>query len=144
MERNRKKITVLGSANLDTFLFVDRMPDIGETISADNMVTSCGGKGANQAVTIGKLGYDCDFVGQVGNDSAGKTIVEEMRKYNVNVDSIKIISHVPTGQAFVFSFKNKNNSIILSGGANTEWKENNFSELSESLAKSMIINIIIE
>ena len=52
MDGGRNKITVLGSANFDTFLFVDRMPEMGETISADGLITACGGKGANQALTI--------------------------------------------------------------------------------------------
>jgi ribokinase len=136
---NKKKITILGSANFDTFLFVDRLPEMGETISADGLITACGGKGANQAVAVGKLGYECDFVGQVGNDAAGKKIIEEMARYNVNVGkSIKILDTVPTGQAFVFSFKNKNNSIIIAGGANVEWKENDLEVLRQSLQKSRI------
>lgn len=140
----RKKITILGSANFDTFLFVDRLPEMGETISADGLLTACGGKGANQAVTVGKLGYDCDFVGQVGNDAAGLKIKEEMARYNVNVEkSIKILDNVPTGQAFVFSFKNKNNSIIIAGGANVEWKDNDLEVMRESLKKSNLKNSLI-
>ena len=75
MEEKRNAITVLGSVNHDYFFVVDRLPAVGETLSAKSMMSCCGGKGANQASTIGKQNYKVNFVAQVGSDSAMKRIL---------------------------------------------------------------------
>jgi hypothetical protein len=64
----KKKICVLGSANVDYFVYVHHIPVPGETIQATRYMTANGGKGANQAVAVGKLSGYCAFIGQVGKD----------------------------------------------------------------------------
>ena len=128
------KITVLGSVNWDTFVFVERPPEVGETITASGLKTACGGKGANQAVTIGKQGYIVDFVGQFGSDPLKEVIHAQMKKDNVNLDNTKVVDGLPTGQAYILSFPNKDNSIIVVGGANMDWSGNNLEGLKESIA----------
>lgn len=66
----RKKICVLGSANADHFLYVKKIPAVGETIQANRYFTANGGKGANQAVAVGNLAGHSYFLGQVGSDDA--------------------------------------------------------------------------
>lgn len=44
MEQSHKKILVLGSANLDIFMKVERAPLIGETISSSCLEKAIGGK----------------------------------------------------------------------------------------------------
>jgi ribokinase len=61
---------VLGSANADHFLYVKKIPAVGETIQSNRYFTANGGKGANQAVAVGKLAGFSYFLGQVGNDDA--------------------------------------------------------------------------
>ncbi len=135
---NKNKITVLGSANYDSFIFVERPPEMGETISANSFKTACGGKGANQAVTIGKLGYNVDFVGQFGTDPVAGVIKTEMKNNNVNLDKASDLEEVSTGQAFILSFPNKDNSIIIIGGANMDWSKNNLNSLRQSLSTCII------
>jgi ribokinase len=130
---NNNKITVLGSANYDYFLSVDRIPEVGETISARSLKTACGGKGANQAAAIGKLGHPVNFVSQIGSDSSGKTIFDELSSYSVELKYSKTVDNLSTGQAFIFSFPNHDNSIIIVGGANMEWSQNNLDTIKESL-----------
>lgn len=65
-----KKICVLGSANADHFLYVKNIPARGETIQSQRYFTANGGKGANQAVAVGKLAGTALFLGQVGDDDA--------------------------------------------------------------------------
>jgi ribokinase len=66
----RKKICILGSANADHFLYVKKIPAVGETIQSQRYFTANGGKGANQAVAVGKLAGAALFLGQVGDDDA--------------------------------------------------------------------------
>lgn len=139
---NKSKITVLGSANYDIFIFVERPPEMGETISANKLTNACGGKGANQAVTVGKLGYNVDFVGQFGGDPAGGILKQEMQSYNVNLDKTKTLNNISSGQAFIFSYPNKDNSIVIVGGANMDWSKNDLAALKESLSNCKCILII--
>ena len=83
MEKNSKfynkdkKILVLGSANLDVFMKVQKAPEKGETISASTLEKAIGGKGCNTAIALGKLGFNVEFFGQLGNDSAKDEILKK-------------------------------------------------------------------
>uniref|UniRef100_M8CE76 Carbohydrate kinase PfkB domain-containing protein n=1 Tax=Aegilops tauschii TaxID=37682 RepID=M8CE76_AEGTA len=48
-------IVVVGSANADIYVEVDRLPLVGETVAASGGHTLAGGKGANQAACGGRL-----------------------------------------------------------------------------------------
>lgn len=66
MESSR--ICILGSANVDYFVYLNHIPVPGETIQAEKVMLANGGKGANQAVAAAKLAGKSTFVGQVGKD----------------------------------------------------------------------------
>lgn len=52
----KKKLVVMGSLNWDVFLKMNRMPEVGETLDADDEVLKAfGGKGANQAIAASRL-----------------------------------------------------------------------------------------
>ncbi|HSI74097.1 MAG TPA: PfkB family carbohydrate kinase, partial [Fimbriimonas sp.] len=63
------RVNVVGSANMDLVVRTVRFPLPGETILGAEFSTFPGGKGANQAVAIGKLGGNPLFVGKLGQDS---------------------------------------------------------------------------
>ncbi|MBN2260496.1 MAG: ribokinase, partial [Clostridiales bacterium] len=50
-----KKIIVIGSLNMDLVTRVKLTPKIGETVLGNGLEKIPGGKGANQAVAIGRL-----------------------------------------------------------------------------------------
>ena len=58
----RKRIVVVGSVNLDLVCSVEHIPRAGETISGSRFEIFYGGKGANQAVAIARLGYPVSMV----------------------------------------------------------------------------------
>ncbi|XP_057515933.1 ribokinase isoform X1 [Amaranthus tricolor] len=111
-------LVVVGSANADIYVEIDRLPKEGETISAKSGQTLAGGKGANQAVCGGKLSYPTYFVGQVGEDAHGKLITEALQGGGVYLDHLRNVSGAPTGHAVVMLQSDGQNSIIIVGGAN--------------------------
>ena len=75
---SKGKICILGSANGDIFLKVNRLPQLGETISSSEQTKAPGGKGANQAAACGRLNSDATFLCQVGKDEAGDTVLNAL------------------------------------------------------------------
>lgn len=113
-----KKIVVIGSLNMDIVLETPRMPQIGETIAGSNISFVPGGKGANQAYAIGKLGGDVAMIGAVGADSSGEALLSNLQSAGVKTEGIEVIDGVPTGQAYIMVDENGDNSIILIAGTN--------------------------
>ena len=70
MEKTR--IVVVGSCNTDLVISVDHLPAPGETIIGHDFMTNQGGKGANQAVAVARLGGTTAFVARVGDDGFGR------------------------------------------------------------------------
>ncbi|OMO74571.1 Ribokinase [Corchorus capsularis] len=118
-------LVVVGSANADIYVEIDRLPNEGETISAKTGQTLAGGKGANQATCGAKLSYPTYFVGQVGDDANGKLITEALGNGGVCLEYLKSLGKgVPTGHAVVMLQSDGQNSIIIVGGANMScWPE---------------------
>ena len=96
-----KKILVIGSLNMDTVIETPSMPEVGETISGRNITHIPGGKGANQAYSIGKLGGDIAMLGAVGDDSKGQKLIENLKSAGVDVSRVQVLRNTPTGQAFI-------------------------------------------
>ncbi len=113
------KIVVVGSLNMDLVIQTDRMPRMGETIIGRDFANIPGGKGANQAVAIGRLGGDVSMIGCVGNDSFGTELVENLKRNNARTENITVTDKAGTGLAMII-VNNGDNCIILSSGANYE------------------------
>lgn len=117
-------LLVVGSANADIYVEIDRLPKEGETISAKTGQTLAGGKGANQAACGGKLSYPTYFLGQVGEDAHGKLITEALENGGVRLNYLSTVAAAPTGHAVVMLQSDGQNSIIIVGGANMNcWPE---------------------
>ena len=139
-----KKVLVIGSLNMDFSISVDRLPVCGETILSKNMSLIPGGKGANQAYAMGKLGVDVSMIGAVGNDEYGIKLIENLKSVNVNIDGIKIIDDIQTGCAFVNVDNNGDNNIIVVGGANLEVTKDLIDENIEKIKESDFIVVQLE
>lgn len=113
-----KKIVVVGSLNMDAVVETPRMPLIGETISGTNVSHIPGGKGANQAYAIGKLGGDVAMIGAIGEDEEGNILKANLKSVDVNVEGIEVCKDVPTGQAYILVDDHGDNSIIIISGTN--------------------------
>lgn len=113
-----RKILVIGSINKDLVVSAPRFPKEGETILGNDFYTSNGGKGANQATAIAKLGGDIAILGAIGDDNFGKDLSDSLYSNNVNIDNLIIKKNVSTGIAFITVTDIGANNIIVSQGAN--------------------------
>ncbi|MDN5571524.1 MAG: ribokinase [Propionibacteriaceae bacterium] len=110
-------VAVIGSANADLVVEVERRPLGGETILGSDLVTSPGGKGANQAAAAGRAGGEVTFVGCVGADASGDLLVDSLTRAGVATDALRRVD-APTGNALIVVTPDGENSIIVSPGAN--------------------------
>lgn len=110
------KIFVVGSINMDLVINAPFMPENGVTITGSGFMQNPGGKGANQAVAISKLGGDVFMVGGVGN-TFDRELKDTLNGYGVNTTYIKKYDNVSSGIAIIVVVDN-DNRIILDGGAN--------------------------
>jgi ribokinase len=118
MAKDKPKITVVGSCNMDLVVRSARIPVVGETIMGSDFMTNPGGKGANQAVAAAKLGADVHFVGRLGNDAFGKEGLANMQSVGINTDHVSMTKGVSSGVALITVDDKGNNAIVVAPGAN--------------------------
>lgn len=111
-------ILVVGSSNADVFCRVDRLPEKGETIFGNEIEFKSGGKGANQATAVSKMGSATIFLTCLGNDEKGINLLESYKTLGINTDYIRLVDNVKTGTAFINVDKNGSNTIVVVKGAN--------------------------
>ncbi|GAB6087619.1 ribokinase [Alkaliphilus crotonatoxidans] len=113
-----KQIAVIGSLNMDLVVKVRKMPKLGETIFGNQYKEIPGGKGANQALAIARLGGNIHMIGRVGADSFGTILLENLARDGVNLEAVKKTPQVATGIAMIIVEEEGNNSIVVVPGAN--------------------------
>ncbi|CAN5833771.1 ribokinase [soil metagenome] len=111
-------IAVLGSLNLDTLLYVPKLPEPGATVAATDMNIRLGGKGANQALAALRQGATVHMIGCVGNDGGGLSYIQNLDMQGVNVSGIQPYEEVISGRAYITVDDLGQNSIVVSPGAN--------------------------
>ena len=82
------KVVVVGSANVDLTIRVERLPQLGETVSGGEFYTSFGGKGANQAVGAYKAGAEVRFLAKVGCDQNAEAIIKNLEALGLSSEGI--------------------------------------------------------
>ena len=108
---------VFGGVNLDQVVYLSRPPKEGETLEGENIETFLGGKGANQAVALSRLGASVSFVGNVGRDSFGEELTASLSSEGIDLSMLGSVNK-KTGTALINVFENSENQIIYIPGAN--------------------------
>jgi ribokinase len=114
------KLVVVGSSNMDLVVRSPRIPVSGETILGGDFLMVPGGKGANQAVAIAKLGARAVFVARLGDDVFGRTSLENFKKERVDTRYVTLTPGVPSGVALINVDAVGNNAIVVAPGANAK------------------------
>lgn len=138
-----KKICVIGSLNMDLVVKVDTMPKGGQTLIGSNFKEVPGGKGANQAVAMARLGANVSMIGKVGDDSFGQTMINALKNDNVDTRYINI-EKGPTGVALITVDKNAENSIVVAPGANYKVDKSYIDKNLDAIKNSDIVVVQLE
>jgi ribokinase len=134
----RRPIVVVGSINLDLVATADHVPLPGETLTGNSFNTFHGGKGANQAVGVGRLGHPVSMVGKVGDDAFGPELRASLRKSKVDVNAVKAVTG-SSGVALINIGRDGQNNIVVVPGANGKLLPKDISAHSGLLRKAGMI-----
>ena len=112
-----KPIVVVGSINMDLVARVPHIPAAGQTLLGSSFDLHPGGKGANQAVAVARLGYPVQFIGQLGSDLFGRQLREHLGSVGVDTSYLGEVDG-SSGVAVIAVAADGENSIIVIPGAN--------------------------
>jgi ribokinase len=113
-----KKIVVVGSTNMDMVVKTSHIPAHGETVLGGAFFMNPGGKGANQAVAVARLGGNVLFVSKIGSDVFGKQSAQLFDAEGIDTSCIFSDETLPSGVALITVDAAGENSIVVAPGAN--------------------------
>lgn len=134
----KKKILVLGSANIDLLLRIPRFHAPGETLAGEDLVTAFGGKGANQAVAAKLLGANVSFAAKLGDDPNGKSYRQYLLERGFDPRFLLHDKKTPTGAAVIEIGPGGENRIIVSPGANGTFSPGDLKKMADAWKKTEI------
>ncbi|KAF5997107.1 MULTISPECIES: ribokinase [Streptomyces] len=136
-------LLVVGSANADLVIGVERRPAAGETVLGSDLVVHPGGKGANQAVAAGRLGARTALLARVGDDAHGRLLLDSQRAAGVATAGV-LVGGAPTGVALITVDPSGDNSIVVSPGANGRLTPEDVRSAGNLLAASRVVSAQLE
>lgn len=130
-----KPVCVVGSINYDLICVLDRLPELGETLTARDHVAAFGGKGANQAVAASRLGAPVRMIGAIGSDPTGASMRGNLEANGIDAAGL-LVATGPSGVAMINIDANGDNTIVVYPGANAalspEWVRANAKAIESS------------
>ncbi|NEU30543.1 ribokinase [bacterium LRH843] len=136
-------ITVIGSINMDLVVQTDHVPNKGETRLGNSFSTFFGGKGANQVVSIARLGKEAQIIGACGTDEYGKIALTSLKQENVKTDHVFLFPNETTGTATII-VSDGDNRIIVVPGANNRLTYKEIELVKHEIIKSEMVVIQLE
>jgi ribokinase len=111
-------IVVIGSANVDFTVKVERLPQVGETVSGGDFRLSFGGKGANQALAALRAGAPVSLIAKLGRDPNGELLYRHLITAGLPAEGLLRDDEVPTGVALIMVDAQGRNLIAVAPGSN--------------------------
>ena len=137
------EIAVVGSINMDLVCRVDEFPRPGETVVAEEFSKFSGGKGANQAVGVARLGKKVKMFGMVGKDVFGRELLSSLEEYGVNVENV-ILQEGFSGIATILVNKKGENIIAITPGANAKVDEKYVEGIMDKIKRFRVLLLQFE
>lgn len=137
-------VLVFGSLNMDLVSQTPRLPLSGETMIGSHFYTTPGGKGANQAVAIARLGIPTQMIGRVGGDGFGQELITAVQAAGVDTTGVSVDASTHSGVAVITVAESGENQIIGVLGANDRLDERDVERLVAQLPQAQALLLQLE
>jgi ribokinase len=117
---------------MDLVATADHIPVVGETVAGYAFQTHFGGKGANQAVAIARLGYPVQLIGRLGSDRFGEELQEGLEREGIDITGVKKVDGT-SGMAILVVSSRGENCIVVTSGANATLSGDDLDEYVEQI-----------
>ena len=136
----KKKLVVLGSANVDISARTPVFPRDGETVTGDTVLVSTGGKGTNQAVSAARAGAAVTMIARIGNDFFADIPAKLYERENIDTRFVTRDTEHGTGCALIEVHTGSGeNRITVVPGANMAVTAADVAAAEEEIAAADIL-----
>lgn len=139
----QKPIVVVGSINADLVAHVEKIPRSGETVLGSDFTIHPGGKGANQAVAVARLGYPVLMIGKLGIDAFSDQLRASLRGAGVDIRAVDRVEGA-CGVALIEVGPRGENSIVVVPGANAKVLPEDIDSNIEILRSAGVVLVQLE
>ncbi|WP_040679471.1 ribokinase [Niabella aurantiaca] len=139
-----KRVVIIGSSNTDMVVRTPHFPAGGETLMGTDFLMNAGGKGANQAVAVARLGGEATFICRTGDDLFGKNAVELFATEGINTAYITEDAGTPSGIAIITVNNAGENTIVVAPGANAQLSVPQVEAAHEAIASAGFVLMQLE
>jgi len=137
-------ITVVGSFNMDLVIEAPRFPAPGEAILGKNFRRACGGKGANQACAIARMGMRAAMIGALGQDAFGDEMLANLHAMGVDTSGVVRRATAASGTAMIVLDATGQNQIVVANGANDTLTAKDVEQCTEQISTSKALVVQLE
>ena len=130
------KVVVIGSANMDLIMRTARIPRSGEIFTDGKFTTASGGKGANHAVALARLGAKVEFIGRIGQDPFGEILLENLRNEGVSISNTVRDAAYHTGTVSILVNAQGDTAMVADYGSNLRLCPSDIEKASDSIRKA--------
>lgn len=142
--KEKARILVVGSSNTDMVIKTNHLPRPGETVLGGTFLMNPGGKGANQAVTIARLGGRVAFICKTGSDIFGHQSQMLFEEEGIDTSYIFSDSKNPSGVALITVDAHAENCIVVASGANANLLPTDIAKVEEAVEQADLILLQLE
>ena len=107
---------VIGNVALDEAVTVAEPPAFGASIHAEAGAIDLGGKGANQAIVLGRAGLSCRFCAAVGEDTRADDIRLRLAAEPVEAELVRVAG-VASDFSIILRTRSGDNAVITTNAA---------------------------
>lgn len=144
MNKLQQKILVVGSSNTDMVIQTEHLPRPGETVIGGTFFMNPGGKGANQAVAVARLGGQIGFICKTGSDVFGHQAYQLFEEEGIDTSYVLSDAKNPSGVALITVDAHAENCIVVASGANANLSPDDLSKAHEAINQSDIVLMQLE
>jgi ribokinase len=132
-------VVVVGGVNTDYLVKGERLPARGETLQGEVFQAGPGGKGANQAVAVARLGCRVGLIARVGEDDRGEAILRQLAAEGVDVAHVHRDHNAPTGVALILVDRSGEKQIFTALGANRRLTEADIDAAKDTIVSAKVL-----